>query len=178
MWHRDDVPDDDTLTDESRRTGTRDRSPLTWTVAIVVVLLIAGAALFALLDRGSDEPDAGSGDTSGAESTSTTELVAEPSTERCMTPNVEGRSHLPAALALLPSRGGRSAGAPSLRCDLGRGFRWLSEAAVLAPVAPIVAAVGPPIVAVLHDGRGADDRGGSRDRSTAKHSGSASTSWA
>jgi hypothetical protein len=89
MWHRDDVPDDDTLTDESRRTGTRDRSPLTWTVAIVVVLLIAGAALFALLSRGSDEPEAGSGDRSGAGSTSTTELVAEPSTERCMTPNVE-----------------------------------------------------------------------------------------
>jgi hypothetical protein len=83
------VPDDDTLTDESRRTGTRDRSPLTWLVAIVVVLLIAGAAVFALLNRGSDGPEAGSGGTSGAESTSTTELVAEPSTERCMTPNVE-----------------------------------------------------------------------------------------
>jgi hypothetical protein len=89
MWHRGDVPDDDTLTDESRRTGTRDRSPLTWLVAIVVVLLIAGAAVFALLNRGSDGPEAGSGGTSGAESTSTTELVAEPSTERCMTPNVE-----------------------------------------------------------------------------------------
>ena len=89
MWHRGDVPDDDTLTDESRRTGTRDRSPLTWTVAIVVVLLIAGATLFALLNRGSDEPEAGSGGTSGAEPASTTELVAEPSTERCMTPNVE-----------------------------------------------------------------------------------------
>jgi hypothetical protein len=58
-------------------------------VAIVVVLLIAGAAVFALLNRGSDGPEAGSGGTSGAESTSTTELVAEPSTERCMTPNVE-----------------------------------------------------------------------------------------
>jgi hypothetical protein len=89
MWHRGDVPDDDTLTDESRRTGTRDRSPLTWLVAIVVVLLIAGATVFALLNRGSDGPEAGSGGTSGAESTSTTELVAEPSTERCMTPNVE-----------------------------------------------------------------------------------------
>jgi hypothetical protein len=89
MWHRGDVPDDDTLTDESRRTGTRDRSPLTWLVTIVVVLLIAGATVFALLNRGSDGPEAGSGGTSGAESTSTTELVAEPSTERCMTPNVE-----------------------------------------------------------------------------------------
>ena len=89
MWHRGNVPDDDTLTDESRRTGTRDRSPLTWVVAVVVVLLIAGAAVFALLNRGSDEPDAASGGTSRAEPSSTTELVADPSTERCMTPNVE-----------------------------------------------------------------------------------------
>ena len=89
MWHRGHVPDDDTLTEESRRTGTRDRSPLTWAVAVVVVLLIAGAAVFGLLNRGSDEPGDASGVSSDAEPTSTTELVAEPSTERCMTPNVE-----------------------------------------------------------------------------------------
>jgi len=89
MWHRGSVPDDDTLTDESRRTGTRDRSPLTWAVAVAVVLLIAGAAVFGLLNRGSDEPGAAAGDSSDAEPSSTTELVAEPSTDRCMTPNVE-----------------------------------------------------------------------------------------
>lgn len=89
MWHRGHVPDDDTMTDESRRTGTRDRSPLTWVVAVLVVLLIGAAAAFALLNRGADEPDATSGGSSGAESSTTTELIAEPSTERCMIPNVE-----------------------------------------------------------------------------------------
>jgi len=90
MWHRDDVPtDDDTLTDESRETGTRDRSPLTWLVAIAVVLLIAVAALFVLLNRGSDEPETPDGTGSNADGTTTAELVASPSTERCMLPNVE-----------------------------------------------------------------------------------------
>ncbi len=89
MWHRGHVPDDDTMTDESRRTGTRDRSPLTWVVAVLVVLLIGAAAAFALLNRGADEPDAASGGSSGAGPSTTTELIAEPSTERCMIPNVE-----------------------------------------------------------------------------------------
>jgi hypothetical protein len=35
---------------------------------------------------------------------------------------------------------------------------------VLAAVAPVVATVRPPIVTVLYDGGGADDRGSSRDR--------------
>ena len=81
--------DDDLLTDETRATGTRDRSPLTWTIAAVVVMLIAGAALFGLLTRGDDEPDAASGDHSDVGSASVTELVASPSSERCMVPNVE-----------------------------------------------------------------------------------------
>ena len=81
------VPDDDTLTDESRRTGTRDRSTLTWTIAVIVVLLIAGVVAFGLAQGGSDEPDAVP---SAPESSDTsTELVVTGGTERCMVPNAE-----------------------------------------------------------------------------------------
>jgi hypothetical protein len=89
MWHRVAVPDDDTLTEESRRTGTRDRSPLTWTVAGVVLLLIVGAVVFGLLTRGSDEADAPSDDAPDTDPRSVTELVAAPPTQRCMLPNAE-----------------------------------------------------------------------------------------
>ncbi len=87
MWHRGHVPDDDTLTEESRRTGTHGRSPLTWLVAIAVVLVIVGATLFALLE-GEDDDESLSDAPSGADVPNTVELVAEPSTERCMLPNV------------------------------------------------------------------------------------------
>jgi hypothetical protein len=89
MWHRGRVPDDDTLTEESRRTGTHGRSPLTWLVASVVVLVIAGAALFALLDREPDKSASRSGTPSGADVPEAVELVAEPPSERCMLPNVD-----------------------------------------------------------------------------------------
>lgn len=88
MWHRGHVPDDDTLTEESRRTGTHGRSPLTWLVAVAGLLVIAGAALYALLGQGSDENETPSGTPSGADLSSAVELVAEPPTERCMLPNV------------------------------------------------------------------------------------------
>ncbi len=88
MWHRGPVPDDDTLTEESRRTGTHGRSPLTWLVAGVVVLVIAGAALFALLDRESDKGASPSDTPLGADAPHTVELVAEPPTDRCMLPDV------------------------------------------------------------------------------------------
>jgi hypothetical protein len=81
------VPADDTLTDESRRTGTHDRSPLTWLVAVAVVLLIAGAALFGLLNRGTDEPVTPTGTPSGSAAPSETMLTAEPAPGRCMLPN-------------------------------------------------------------------------------------------
>ncbi len=93
LWHRGvvppDTPDtaDETLTDESRQTGTRDRSALTWTIGLVVVLLIAAAVVFALLTRGDDEPGGTSGDTAELDPPSVTELVATPSNERCMVPN-------------------------------------------------------------------------------------------
>ena len=95
LWHRADVPPDvpetadDTLTDESRRTGTRNRSALTWTIGLVVVVLIAAAVVFALLNRGDDEPGGASGDTADLGTASVTELVAAPSTERCMVPNAD-----------------------------------------------------------------------------------------
>ena len=88
MWHRGGVPADDTLTDESRRTGTHDRTPLTWLVAVAVMLLIAGAALFGLFNRGIDEPGTPSGAPSGSAAPSRTTLTAEPASGRCMSPNV------------------------------------------------------------------------------------------
>ena len=87
MWHRGNVPED-TLTEESRRTGAHGRSPLTWLVAVTVVLVIAGATVFALLDRGSDENETPSGTPSGADAPDAVELVAEQPAERCMLPNV------------------------------------------------------------------------------------------
>lgn len=89
MWHRGSVPDDDTLTDESRRTGTRDRSALTWLVAVAVALLIAGAALFGLLDRGGDEPGKPSEPAPDTDAPTVTRLTAAPQPGRCMLPNVE-----------------------------------------------------------------------------------------
>ena len=51
----------DTPLTESRETGTRGRSPLTWLVAAAAAVLIAGVAVFGLLDRGGDSgvPSAG-----------------------------------------------------------------------------------------------------------------------
>jgi hypothetical protein len=84
------VPADDILTDESRRTGTHDRTPLTWLVAVAVVLLIAGAALFGLFNRGTDEPTTPSDTPSGsAAAPSRTMLTAEQAPGRCMLPNVD-----------------------------------------------------------------------------------------
>ena len=88
MWHRGRVPDDDTLTEESRRTGTHGRSPLTWLVAVAVLLLIAAAALYSLLGQGSDENETTSDTPTGADVPHSVELVAEPPAERCMLPNV------------------------------------------------------------------------------------------
>jgi hypothetical protein len=85
-----DVPsddDDDTLTDESRQTGTHGRSPLTWTVAVVVVLLIAAAVVYGLVNRGSDDPETppGASEPGGT----SLDLMVAPATKRCMVPNVE-----------------------------------------------------------------------------------------
>jgi hypothetical protein len=78
---------------ESRSDGLRRRGPLTWLVAAVAVLLIAGGAVFALVRAGGS---GGAGDTPVAGSTgsptttaTTTELTAPPArgTARCLPPN-------------------------------------------------------------------------------------------
>lgn len=74
---------------ETRETGTRNRSPLTWLVAAAAVL-IAGVGVFGLLTHDPDSsktPSAGS--TPSVSSTPTvTELAAPaPSTAKCMVPN-------------------------------------------------------------------------------------------
>lgn len=89
MWHRCSVPDDDTLTEESRRTGLRNRSPLTWTIAAVVLLVIVGALVFVLVDRGSDDVENPSGDATEGSDVSRTELVATPATTRCLPPSAD-----------------------------------------------------------------------------------------
>jgi hypothetical protein len=44
----------DTPLTESRETGTRGRSPLTWLVAAAAAVLVAGVGIFGFLDRGGD----------------------------------------------------------------------------------------------------------------------------
>jgi hypothetical protein len=82
-----DTMSNDTMT-ESRETGTRNRSPLTWLVAAAAVALIAAAAAFAFLPRGSDPatPTAGSDPTTAAPTV--TELTMPVAAAgRCMVPN-------------------------------------------------------------------------------------------
>jgi hypothetical protein len=74
----------DTMT-ETRETGPRHRSPLTWLVAAAAVLLIAGVGVFALLDRDptTPAPPAAAGPTA-------TELTLPATTPgRCMVPNAQ-----------------------------------------------------------------------------------------
>lgn len=75
---------------ESRETGTRGRSPLTWLVAAAAVLLIAGAGAFALVDRGDDPavPTAGE----SADPTVTTLTLPGGAPARCMVPSAEALS--------------------------------------------------------------------------------------
>jgi hypothetical protein len=70
----------DPRTRESRDTGTRGRSPLTWLVAAAAVVLIAGAGILGLAQR-----DHGS--TPGAHE-SVTQLSFTPPSGRCVVPNV------------------------------------------------------------------------------------------
>jgi hypothetical protein len=79
----------DTLT-ESRETGTRNRSPLTWLVAAAAVALIAAAGAFAFMPRGTDpaSPTAGS-EPSASEPTVTELTMPAAAAGRCMVPNVE-----------------------------------------------------------------------------------------
>jgi hypothetical protein len=74
----------DTMT-ESRETGTRGRSPLTWLVAAAAVALIAAAGGFALLSRDSDPVPP----PTAAEPTVTELTMPETSSGRCMVPSAD-----------------------------------------------------------------------------------------
>ena len=74
------MSDTTTRAPESRETGTRDRSPLTWLVAAAAVVLIAAAGIFGMAQR-----DHGS---SPAAQESVTQLGFAPPGGRCQVPNV------------------------------------------------------------------------------------------
>jgi hypothetical protein len=65
---------------ESRETGTRDRSPLTWLVAAASILLIAAAGILGLVQRGHDSAPAAA--------SSVTQLGYAPYDGRCQLPSV------------------------------------------------------------------------------------------
>lgn len=85
----------DTLT-ESRETGTRRRSPLTWLVAAAAVVLIAGVGFFALYDR--DTEDTGTPPTAQDESTVTELSMPAATPGRCMVPNAQALSRAEVAV--------------------------------------------------------------------------------
>jgi hypothetical protein len=66
---------------ESRESGTRDRSPLTWVVAAAAVVLIAGAVVFGLANRGHHTPPQAS--------SSVTQLDYHRPAGRCLVPNAD-----------------------------------------------------------------------------------------
>ncbi len=92
MSHDPDAPP----VDETRATGTRHRSTLTWLVAAAAVVLIAGVSIFALVNRGSDDPD--NVPVADREPTTTTTnlpisvtrlAVDNATSSRCLVPNSE-----------------------------------------------------------------------------------------
>jgi hypothetical protein len=74
------MSDTATRSHETRETGTRDRSALTWLVAAAAVLLIAGAGIFGLAQRDHDPAPVAQG--------SVTQLAYAPSGARCIVPKV------------------------------------------------------------------------------------------
>ncbi|HEX6150831.1 hypothetical protein [Nocardioides sp.] len=83
----------DTMT-ETRGTGTRGRSPLTWLVAAAAVALIVAAGVFALLPRGGDQPSVASPDPTASDPTASEPTVTEltmpaAAAGRCMVPTAQ-----------------------------------------------------------------------------------------
>ena len=74
------MSDTTTRAPESRETGTRDRSPLTWLVAAAAVVLIAAAGIFGMAQRDHGSPPAAQ--------ESVTQLGYTPPRGRCQVPNV------------------------------------------------------------------------------------------
>lgn len=81
------------LSTETRADGTRNRGPLTWLVAAAAVLLIAGAGVFALANRGDDQVPAAQDPSSSTGSTVTTLTAPGGAQGKCMVPNAELLSH-------------------------------------------------------------------------------------
>lgn len=84
------------LLTESRESGTRDRSPLTWLVAAAAVVVIAAAGAFAVLNR-DDPTTAPPPPTAEAEATVTELQAPAPRAARCMVPNAEVLGRQPTA---------------------------------------------------------------------------------
>jgi len=75
---------------ESRETGTRNRSPLTWLVAAAAVALIVAAGVFAFLPRGTDPaPPTAGNEPSVSEPTVTDLTMPAAAAGRCMIPNAQ-----------------------------------------------------------------------------------------
>ena len=98
--------DTDTLVRPARRTGARDRGPLTWLVAAAAVLIIAGAGTFAVLrgtgpDTDSPVADGATGGATGGSAGADPAVLAlslpAAAAGRCMVPSAETLAGLPVA---------------------------------------------------------------------------------
>lgn len=78
----------DTVT-ESRMSGTRGRSPLTWLVAAAAVVLIVAAGLLTFVDLGGDPSVPTAGDRPSADPTVTELTMPGATAGRCMLPDAE-----------------------------------------------------------------------------------------
>ena len=76
---------------ETRESGTRGRSPLTWAVAAAAAVIIGGVAMFALVGGGDDatEPPIAGDSPTLAEPSVTVLAAPEPAAGRCMVPNAD-----------------------------------------------------------------------------------------
>lgn len=83
--------DTETLVPETRQTGTRGRSPLTWVVAAAAAVVIAGVGVFALTgnDDESAPPVAGGGAPAPEQTVTRLGAAAGAGEARCMAPTAE-----------------------------------------------------------------------------------------
>lgn len=79
-------------TTESRETGTRHRSPLTWAVAAAAVLVIAGTGIFGVRALTGDDP-APVGTEQAAPSVTRLEMPESVGAGKCLVPSAETLAH-------------------------------------------------------------------------------------